>query len=291
MWIMELRKRLQMLVVVLLITAAACGSEGAPSDVGSDGPPITESETGRVVGQGVDVEAFRVDVTEEETAVFLVSGTVPSPCHEAVYGFEEPDADGVMVGTAESWFDSTCTLIGGATAFSVPMELNSLEPGEYVARLDGGFEAHFSIPARTVNDAVGDLRSASGWVVPDPSGFWASGLTIDWIPPGFTFKTNMGTADEARSWVSHVFASEDGTEFDVGRQRFASSYPQSGQVVTVHGREFTIVDTPAGTHVTEEAGGDIRIIVFSIQMDADALLEIAKGVTYDPASDDLPTIP
>jgi hypothetical protein len=62
-------------------------------------------------------------------------------------------------------------------------------------------------------------------------------------------------------------------------------------VVTVHGREFNIVDTPAGTHVTEEAGGDIRIIVFSIQMDADALLQIAKGVTYNPASDDLPNIP
>ncbi|MGZ5384909.1 MAG: nitroreductase family protein [Acidimicrobiia bacterium] len=39
------------------------------------------------------------------------------------------------------------------------------------------------------------------------------------------------------------------------------------------------------------SGGDIRIILVSNQLDGDTLLEIAKGVTYDPVNDDLPTIP
>lgn len=97
-----------------------------------------------------------------------------------------------MVGTAESWFDPTCTLIGGATAFAVPMELTTLEPGEYVARLDGEFEAHFSIPARTVDDAVGELRLI---VLPDSSGRMPGGVELG-CPSGPTFPASA--LDEIR---------------------------------------------------------------------------------------------
>jgi hypothetical protein len=180
---MVLPNRLRILVVVLLFVVEACGAEGAPSDIVSDGPPITESETGRIVGQPVDVEAFRVDVTAEGAAVFFVSGTVPSPCHEAFFGFEEPDKNGVMLGTTESWFDPTCTIDGGATAFSESMELTILEPGDYLARLDEGFEARFSIPNRAVDSAAGDLRLI---VLPDSSGRMPGDLELG-CPSGPTF--------------------------------------------------------------------------------------------------------
>lgn len=136
--------RLLLFAVFLLFAGSACGTDGAST--------VTESETGRVVGQPVDVEAFEVDVTAEATAVFVVAGTLPSPCHEVIAGFEEPDEDGVMVGTTESWPDPVCTLDGGAAPFSVSLKLTDLTAGEYVARLDGAFGARFSIPERVGDD-------------------------------------------------------------------------------------------------------------------------------------------
>ncbi|MDJ0498247.1 MAG: hypothetical protein QNJ89_10475, partial [Acidimicrobiia bacterium] len=134
----------------LCLVAAACGAESAPSGA-AGGAPVTESETGRIVDQPIDIEAFSVDVTEQGSAVFVISGRVPSPCHEAVFGFEEPDDDGVMLGTTESWFDPSCTVDGGATGFSLSMELTDLAVGDYIARLDGTLEERFSIPELTTD--------------------------------------------------------------------------------------------------------------------------------------------
>ncbi len=153
MWMMNTRGRRLLLTAVLVVVTVGCDATGS-------GPPVTESESGNVVGQQIDVDAFRVDVAEDGDAVFVMSGTVPSPCHEAVFGFEEPDGNGVMVGTAESWFDPTCTAGEETTAFSVSMELTNLDPGNYVARLEGGFEAGFSIPQSPSDGS--DLQGSSG---------------------------------------------------------------------------------------------------------------------------------
>jgi len=153
MWMMNVRPRLLLLAAVSVVFAVGCEATGSR-------PSITESESGKVVGQPVDVESFRVDVAEGGAAVFVVSGTVPSPCYEAVVGFEEPDRSGVLAGTAESWLDPTCTAGEETTAFSVSVELTNLDPGDYVAQLDGGRQASFSIPARPVDDTA--VQGSSG---------------------------------------------------------------------------------------------------------------------------------
>ncbi len=170
MWMMRRQSRWSLLAALLALAVSACGvSDGAPS--------VTESETGRVVGHEVEVDAFRVDVTEQATAVFVVTGTVPSSCYEAVFGFEEPSSDGVMIGSTESLFDPTCR-DEGAAEFSVSMELTDLAPDDYVARLDETFEARFSIPDKAADEAAQD--SAAGNV---PGG--APVVMADWAASPF----------------------------------------------------------------------------------------------------------
>lgn len=140
------------LVTALALVLGSCGD--------SPSPPVTESETGRVVGQDVDVDGFEVEVTEGGTALFSVSGSVLSSCYEAMFAFEEPDAAGVMIGWAESWLDPSCTAGGGPVAFSESMEVTSLAAGNYIARLDDRFEVRFEIDNISVDCIPGEVDGA-----------------------------------------------------------------------------------------------------------------------------------
>ena len=127
--------------------AVACTNSTVGPDSSEGGsPPITESETGQIVGQPVEVHSFTVEVTDEGSAMFVVTGSVPSPCHEAVLGFEEPNDDRVMIGESESWLDPGCDDAAEPTEFFETMAIDGLAPGDYVANLDGEFEASFVIP-------------------------------------------------------------------------------------------------------------------------------------------------
>jgi len=144
---MMLRKTVAMAFVCALAVACTSGAS-APDSSESDSPPITESESGRIVGQPVEVDSLTVEVTSEGSALFVVTGSVPSPCHEAFFGFEEPNADGVMTGESESWLDSECDAAVEPTEFSETMEIDGLPPGDYLAKLDAEFEASFVIPTQ-----------------------------------------------------------------------------------------------------------------------------------------------
>jgi hypothetical protein len=112
-----LRKSVAMSFVCALAVACTNGAS-APDSSESDSPPITESGSGRIVGQPVQVDSFTVEVTSGGSALFVVTGSVPSPCHEAFFGFEEPNANGVMIGESESWLDSECDGAVEPTGFS-----------------------------------------------------------------------------------------------------------------------------------------------------------------------------
>lgn len=134
-------------LVVGLVVGCSSGTAGPGASEG-DSPPITEAESGRIVGQPVDIASFTVEVTDEGGALLVVTGSVPSSCHEAVFGFEEPNADGLMIGESESWLDPECDGADEPTEFSESMTIEGLPAGDYVARLDREFEASFVIPDR-----------------------------------------------------------------------------------------------------------------------------------------------
>lgn len=117
-----------MFVVALAVSVVACGggdSTGSGVDP-SESPPITESESGRVVGQPATVEDLLVAVSADGVVTFVVSGTVPSPCHDAVAGFEGPNADGLVVGSAESWLDLDCVVTDEPTPFRLAVPIQGL---------------------------------------------------------------------------------------------------------------------------------------------------------------------
>lgn len=129
---------------MLIAAGLLVSCENSPADETAQ-PLITESETGMIVGQEIDLSGIQVEVTEEGLLRIVVSGTVPSPCHQAVFGFEEPDSEGVLVGSAESWLDGDCSEPGPAQPFVETLEIETLPPGDYLARI-GGTEAAFTVP-------------------------------------------------------------------------------------------------------------------------------------------------
>jgi hypothetical protein len=120
------------------------------------------------------------------------------------------------------------------------------------------------------------------WSAPEPPDEFASGLTIGFIPEGFTFVWNEGH----ETAVFHVFQTEDETEqVSIGRQIQSEPYPTPGEEVVLCEREFTLVEDTRETRVLEEVDGDIRLEVVSQTLDSETLLQIAESMSYDPARD------
>lgn len=135
-------------MATLAVSVTACGG-GDPAGTGTDpseSPPITESNSGRVVGQPVTVEDLLVTVSADGVVTLVVSGTVPSPCHDAVAGFEEPNANGLLVGSAESWLDLVCVATDEPTPFRLSVPIQGLADGRYTVRLPGTNDRSFAIP-------------------------------------------------------------------------------------------------------------------------------------------------
>ena len=106
----------------------------------------------------------------------------------------------------------------------------------------------------------------------------SGGLTIGYIPEGYTFVWNEGH----ETATFHVFESADGSDrLAVGRQVSPEPYPLLGEEVIRDGRMFTLVEDTSGTSVLEDAGDDIRIEVVSSSLDSETLLRIAESVSFD----------
>jgi hypothetical protein len=120
------------------------------------------------------------------------------------------------------------------------------------------------------------------FTAPAPPDEWASGLTIGYIPEGFTFVSNQGH----ETATFHVFMTADESQqVAIGRQISPPPYPTAGQAVTRAGRDFTVVEDTAETRILEKVGNGIRIEVASPSLDSETLLRIAESTSYDPAND------
>jgi hypothetical protein len=143
------------------------------------------------------------------------------------------------------------------------------------------------LDARDIVIAVGggvwDMALESGsWFAPTAPDEWASGLAMSPRPHGFVYRYSEGTADAQRTAIFHVFTDDEGRSFSIGRRRFASTVPLTGETLHRGDRTFTVVTSDTEIRVLEDVGDDVRIEVVSSDLDADALLRIAQGVTYDP---------
>jgi len=135
----------------------------------------------------------------------------------------------------------------------------------------GGNDATTTTPGET---------GATSWTADAPPSEWASGLTIDYIPSGFTFAWNEGH----ETATFHVFTSgDDSAQFAVGRQISPAPYPIAGREVTRDGRVFTVIE--GETRILEDGDNGIRIEVVSRSLDAETLLQIAESVHYDANRD------
>jgi hypothetical protein len=127
----------------------------------------------------------------------------------------------------------------------------------------------------------GEIRQGP-FTAPEPPDEWASGLTIGFIPQGFTFVWNIGH----ETATFHVFMTADESEqVAIGRQISPKPYPTAGQAVNRSGREFTVVEDTGETRILEEVGNGIRVEVVSASLDSETLLRIAESTSYDPAND------
>lgn len=135
--------------------------------------------------------------------------------------------------------------------------------------------------------STGADERAEIWSAPDPPSDFASGLTIGFLPDGFTFVWNEGH----ETATFHVFESADATlQFSVGRQIATEPYPFPGEEVTRNGRTFTLVETTRETRILMHADRDVRVEVVSRTLDAATLMRIADSVGYDADRDQLAPI-
>lgn len=117
------------------------------------------------------------------------------------------------------------------------------------------------------------------FVTPEPAAEFASGLTIGFIPEGFSWVWNEGH----ETATFHTFQTQGESEqLSVGIQISPTPHPGPGEVVIRGDREFTIYDEGTQTRITEGVGSDIRVDVVSDSLDTDTLMRIAESVIYNP---------
>ncbi|HZD23736.1 MAG TPA: hypothetical protein VE569_10105 [Acidimicrobiia bacterium] len=118
---------------------------------------------------------------------------------------------------------------------------------------------------------------------PQPPDEWASGLTIGFIPDGYSWVWNEGH----ETATFHVFQTEDESgQLSIGVQISPPPHPGSGEALTRDGRHFVVYDEGTQIRVTEDVGDDTRVDVVSGSLDRKTLLQIAESITYEPV---LPT--
>ena len=124
-----------------------------------------------------------------------------------------------------------------------------------------------------------DRRPGTAFTSPQPGAEGASGLTIDFVPDGYSWVWNEGH----ETAVFHVFQTEDGSgQVSVGVQISPSPHPGSGETVIRDGRDFVVYDEGPQMRVTEDVGNDTRVDVVSGSLDRETLLRIAESTTYQP---------
>jgi hypothetical protein len=117
---------------------------------------------------------------------------------------------------------------------------------------------------------------------PEPPDEFASGLTVGFIPEGFTWVWNEGH----ETATFHVFQTEnEAGQLSVGVQISPSAPTEPGEAVTRGSREFIIYDEGSWTRVTEAVGDDTRVDVLSNALDTETLLEVAESVAYQPVNE------
>lgn len=244
-------------LVVVPVMVSACGS--------GTSPPVTESETGRIVDQPATIEDLLIAVSGEGVVTFAVFGTVPSSCHEAVIGFEEPNADGRLVGSAESWLDPNCSVTDESARFRVTVQIPGLANGEYTVRLPGFGERDFALP--NVGRVDGPVL-----VSPLPESDVLDGMTAEVAGP-VRFDSDTGCLLLEHGSVRYPLVWPTGTSW---RSNPAGVRLEDGQVVepgmTVYGGGGYLdrggIERMAGTEVADAAnacaGPTGEIAIFNI---------------------------
>lgn len=259
-------------VVALAVSVAACvGGDSANLDgeevvvEASESPPITESESGRMIGEPVTVEDLWVAVSAEGVVTFVVSGTVPSPCHDAVAGFSEPNADGLVIGSVESWLDPDCVVTDKPAPFRLAVPIPGLVPGQYTVRLPGTDDRSFAIP--NIGRVDGPVL-----VSPLPDSDELEGMAAE-VTGTVLFDTDTGCLLLERNGVRYPVVWPAGTSW---RADLPGVRLDSGEIVepgmNVHGEGGSLqrdgIEQMAGTAVADAAascaGPTGEISIFNI---------------------------
>lgn len=131
-----------------------------------------------------------------------------------------------------------------------------------------------------VSCTTASVPGGSPFVAPLPPDEDASGLTIGFIPEGFSFVWNEGH----ETATFHVFQTDAGSrQLSVGVQTFPPPHDSGPRErVTRGGREFEIYDEGRRIRVTERLADDTRIDVLGDSLDVETLLRVAESVSYQP---------
>lgn len=123
------------------------------------------------------------------------------------------------------------------------------------------------------------VQGDGSFVAPTPPDEFASGLTIGFIPEGFAWVWDEGH----ETATFHVFQTEDGSQqLSVGVQQPPPLQTDSGETLSVEGRDFVVNDSGSEARVAEGVGGDIRLDMVSFSLDAETLLRTAENDTFNP---------
>ena len=113
-------------LAIAAVLFGACGNDDGSPDVnaGTRGPAFVESV------EFVYLESYPVQVRA------VVTGSLPTPCHELAWEVGEP-ADGRVVAEVFSLIDPDRVCIQALEPFEETIDIGSFETGDYTLELNG----------------------------------------------------------------------------------------------------------------------------------------------------------